>query len=390
VFQCPTSEIWGCLDRYTGIQYCAKVVENPRQADFTELDLFHNLSQDGHPSLACLVDVFIEANRLVLVTQWEKGGNLMSKVYKDGPLKEEDVKAITRSLLKGCHFLHSRDIVHADLQPENVLLSGGMPHDEFCAKITDFGNAVNLRSHGLGASYGEGHGTCGYSAPEILEQKELDTQADMWSLGCLAFFMLTGRSPFEENPSSKRHNTVKALRAEYSFPSEHFQHVSRSAKQFICSLIITDPSVRMTAAEALEHPWLRVEEEPQPCIRRRSSLGNAVCSDPPLLDSSLMCMSSRQSSSASPCHSPARKSGKKHHRRLSSLSKTIGKLFQAKDLQQTLHPLKKAHVDSAPDLCSSTYSTDPSEVPHITSASSWTAQPKEKTKKHRRFFTAGY
>lgn len=218
----------------------------------------------GHTSICQQVEVIAEGSKLYIVLEYVSGGNLLSKIVQEGPMEESQVKTLIRSMLEGLKFLHDHNIVHADLQPENILLmtnstsgtgnsrnieegSGGC-----MVKIADFGSAVDLNLHD---PFGSRYGSTKYTSPECLRAEEAySTSADMWSVGAIAYFMLSGSSAFDD--PSKRKTLSKVLRAEYAFPPHLFANVSRQAKQFISSLIHVDPTVRLTVQEALEHPFL--------------------------------------------------------------------------------------------------------------------------------------
>ena len=166
-----------------------------------------------------------------------------------------------------------------------------------------------------------------YSAPEVVRgSKSCNTSADMWSLGCLCYFMLGTCSPFDEGNASAATRRSRILRAEYSFPSHTFGNTSRAAKQFIAALIHVDESVRLTAEEALDHPFLRTEEQVPPRVfpyYERQSCWDA---------SSPVC----QKRGISPFRgTPPRSASSKHHRRLSSIGKGLTKLFFVKESEST-------------------------------------------------------
>ncbi|CAB9515101.1 MAP kinase-activated protein kinase 2 (Fragment) [Seminavis robusta] len=376
VFTCQSSEIWECLHRESGIRYCVKTFEYPTAADYHEVDMLHFLTRGQQPDyapLSQLVEVFEEPchaqeeTKLYVVMELATGGNLLSKVVQDGPLDEQVAKQMTRSILQACQFLHSRHLVHADIQPENILVRGGD------ALLADFGSTVDLAMHDPFGS----RTFSKYSSPEVLHAAEPYSEpADMWSVGCLVYYMLTGASPFDD-PSSKRKTMTKISRAEYSFPSFHFGHVSRAAKQFIANLIAVDQSVRMTAAEALDHPWLRVEPLDDHSSHQSSSSSFFVLRKPQQhaadrgchhrRDSSLGSQSVVRSSQAattttiqqSQSMSPSRKSSKKHHRRLSSLTKGLTKLFSPKADQQPLSFPTPSDLFAASTLSSTDHEDDP-------------------------------
>lgn len=337
-------QVFECIERESGMRYCTKIAS---KENILEAELMQALV---HPCIAPLVDFFVEKEKLYLVMEWQL--NLFSRVLQDGPMSEEAAQEITFSLLQGCRFLHEKSIVHADLHPENILLSRDSNFP--ACRITNFSSAINL----------EVHKPCGgathqFMAPEVVQAKKtFDTQADMWSIGCIVHFMLTASCPFDDERIASCPTATLPKSWELTFPDHHFKSVSRSPKQFIAGLLITDPSVRMTCEEALEHPWMRLATKPPPSVTRRSTSKDIAFADLEAV---------RQSNE--PC-SPAQKGSKKHHRRMSSISKALTKLlFSPKDQNAS----KDAH-----------------QPPQIGSVNSWDCACSEKKtgkKKHRRFVT---
>jgi calcium/calmodulin-dependent protein kinase I len=99
-------------------------------------------------------------------------------------------------------------------------------------------------------------GTPGYMAPEIFLKQGYDTQVDMWSIGVITYFLLCGYTPFDRETNAEEVQAI--LEADYSFePAEYWADISDEAKDFISSLLVVEPALRLTARRALNHPWLR-------------------------------------------------------------------------------------------------------------------------------------
>lgn len=332
MFHSSSSQIWECLERETGILHCVKTMNFLDEEAYDELEMHHSLNQHGHPGLCRLVESFEEKSKVYMVMEC-LSDNLLTVVVRDRPMEEDCVRAITKSLLESLLFLHNQNVCHGALEPSNVCLTGLGDTEAHPCKIVDFGSAIDLS---VEIPYGSSQmGNEGYCAPEMLQKFEsYNCVADIWSLGCLVFFMFTGLSPFEDtllsNSTRSAHEKMaRILRGEYSFSSQYFRDVSRSAKQFISSLIHTDPSVRPTAAEALEHPWLRVVEKAHQgsFFRRRNSPGNDV--NKASLSEAACVTPLNPSSATSP--PDGQRSATKHHRRLTSMTKGISKLFSSKE-----------------------------------------------------------
>jgi serine/threonine protein kinase len=209
----------------------------------------------GAPSgLPKLIDFYDEPKYFYIVTDYADGGDLLMTLLRRGKLSEDDAKACAKSLLQGIKYLHSNNICHRNLKPENILLKRA--RDLSAVIIADFGMAtrVVIDSNGKRVRLNERCGTASYMAPEVIQQTPYDTQADMWSVGVILFYALAGALPFED--TSRRALYQKIVKGEYKFNTKDWLGVSKEAKRFISSLLQVDPDVRFTADEALEHSWL--------------------------------------------------------------------------------------------------------------------------------------
>lgn len=204
------------------------------------------LAQDDEACIVKVIESIDESEKLYLVQELMTSGNLLSQVVQQEGLSEHSVKKIAKTLLKGVSHLHELQICHNGLEPSNILLTGA---DD--VKIADFGHAARTGSTTIRV------GNAAYTSPEVLQGVAPSCASDMWSVGVLLYFCLFGHTPFvDQAADSTRTILAKLHRADYSFPTTEWNQVSRFAKQFISSLLHVDPSVRLTADEALDHPWL--------------------------------------------------------------------------------------------------------------------------------------
>lgn len=197
-----------------------------------------------------------EHGKLYIVMEFYPRGNLLSEVVNihektgNAGLPENQAKHIAISILQGCKYFHSKlHICHNNLQPSNILLDGAGN-----AKICDFGCA---RHQETASVFDYLDVAPAYAAPEVLSRLSYNTpQADMWTVGVVIYFVLFGKTPFGGSSSTSKLTVSRVHRVDYTFPGSETSAVSRQAKQFLSALIQSDPTVRLTAQEALEHPWL--------------------------------------------------------------------------------------------------------------------------------------
>mmetsp|Transcript_11979 Transcript_11979/g.27716 ORF Transcript_11979/g.27716 Transcript_11979/m.27716 type:complete len:304 (-) Transcript_11979:140-1051(-) len=208
-----------------------------------------------------LRDLFEEPTHFYIVTDYAAGGDLLNRVVKEQPLTEGEAKQMARSLLNGVRSIHGQMICHRNLTPENIFFRDSRATP---VVVGDFGSATRMwMNNDTGEVYPltERCSTSSFTAPEILLRSPYDSQSDMWSVGAIVYFALVGYKPFED--MDKKALFQKIVKADYTFQGKAWQHISRNAKRFISSLLHTDPLVRMTAEEALEHPWL-ADVHPRP------------------------------------------------------------------------------------------------------------------------------
>jgi calcium/calmodulin-dependent protein kinase I len=129
------------------------------------------------------------------------------------------------------------------------------PDDDADVKIVDFGFAARTE----GCDLSEQCGTPGYIAPEILLNKLHGTQVDMWSLGVILYILLGGYPPFHDEDQNELFKRIKA--GVYEFHEEYWAEVSAEAKDLIAKLLVVNPLERLTAEQALAHPWLTTDED---------------------------------------------------------------------------------------------------------------------------------
>lgn len=247
-------------DRATGQRYAVKTIRKSdpgvkRSGLAREIML---LKEMKHHNIVRLVDVYEDAEYLHLVTDLFKGGELFDKIVEKSSnstngvpcFAEDEAATIIYQLLKAVSYMHKRGVVHRDIKPENIMFE--TQEENSPVKVIDLGLA---RTHfeGQGPPLRTIAGTPYYIAPEVL-RKNYTKSCDLWSTGVVAYILLCGYPPFNGSTNDETHRSV--LKGRYHFASGEWKGVSREAKDFIRRLLQTDPTNRMSAAEALNHPWM--------------------------------------------------------------------------------------------------------------------------------------
>lgn len=211
----------------------------------------------GHDNVIRLFDVFCVDNELFIITELGRGGDLFHLLTthpKHGVTEAYAAKTVAE-MLSAVSFLHSRHICHRDLKLENWVLESGK----------DVWSPLKLIDFGLSTHYTPGHrlsrvvGSSYYVAPEVLK-KSYTEACDLWSLGVIVYMLLSGAPPFY----GRNDEAIKAsiVQGEYQFPHELFRDVSDDAMAFVSCLLSYSIEYRYTAEQALTHPWLKANCDP--------------------------------------------------------------------------------------------------------------------------------
>lgn len=228
-----------------------------------EVDILHAIQ---HPNVVALKDVFESRAEVVLILELVGGGELFDFIAEKENLLESEAIEFMQQILEGLGYMHSKNIAHFDLKPENIMLSDGAPsHPQI--KLIDFGLAHLLTP---GEEFRSSSGTPQYIAPEVINLEPLTTAADMWSIGVITYILLSGLSPFQDHTDGDTLKNILAMK--YDFDDGHFSMTSSLAKDFIQKLLLRNPSDRMTAQESLAHPWIKPITRKQAAKRNRSSI----------------------------------------------------------------------------------------------------------------------
>ncbi|CAH8334360.1 unnamed protein product [Eruca vesicaria subsp. sativa] len=215
-----------------------------------EVKLLKALS--GHKHMVKFYDVFEDNDNVYLVMELCEGGELLDRILaKGGKYTEVDAKRILVQILSATAFFHLQGVVHRDLKPENFLFT--TRDEDATLKVIDFGLSDFIR---YDQRLNDIVGSAFYVAPEVLH-RSYSTEADMWSIGVICYILLCGSRPFHARTESAIFRCV--LRANPNFEGMPWPSISPTGKDFVKRLLNKDHRKRMTAAQALAHPWLRDE-----------------------------------------------------------------------------------------------------------------------------------
>ncbi|GMP31538.1 hypothetical protein CsSME_00005708 [Camellia sinensis var. sinensis] len=208
----------------------------------------------GHNNLVQFYDAFEDHENVYIVMELCEGGELLDRILsRGGKYTEDDAKVVLIQILNVVSFCHLQGVVHRDLKPENFLFTSKDENSQLKAidfGLSDFVKPDERLNDIVGSAY--------YVAPEVLH-RSYSTEADVWSIGVIAYILLCGSRPFWARTESGIFRAV--LKADPSFDEPPWPSLSSEAKDFVKRLLCKDPRKRMTAARALSHPWIRNDND---------------------------------------------------------------------------------------------------------------------------------
>jgi calcium-dependent protein kinase len=205
----------------------------------------------GHENVVQFHNAFEDDSYVYIVMELCEGGELLDRILakKDSRYTEKDAAKVVRQMLKVAAECHLHGLVHRDMKPENFLFKS--QKEESSLKATDFGLSDFIRP---GRRFTDIVGSAYYVAPEVLKRKS-GPESDVWSIGVITYILLCGRRPFWDKTEDGIFKEV--LRNKPDFRRKPWPSISDSAKDFVKKLLVKDPRARLTAAQALSHPWVR-------------------------------------------------------------------------------------------------------------------------------------
>jgi len=214
----------------------------------TEIGILLRLN---HPNVIKLKEIFESETQLFLILELVTGGELFDRIVERQYYNEKDAADAVKQICEAVAYLHDNEIVHRDLKPENLLYRS--PAEDSPLKIADFGLSKILTNN---ATMQTVCGTPGYCAPEVLRGEEYEPAIDMWAVGVITYILLCGFEPFYDDRGDQA-MFQRILKCDYEFMSPWWDEVSVNAKDLVSKLIVKDPKKRLTAKQALQHPWVQ-------------------------------------------------------------------------------------------------------------------------------------
>ncbi|XP_066576977.1 calcium/calmodulin-dependent protein kinase type II delta 1 chain isoform X16 [Amia ocellicauda] len=242
-----------CMKISTGQEYAAKIINTKKLSarDHQKLEREARICRLlKHPNIVRLHDSISEEGFHYLVFDLVTGGELFEDIVAREYYSEADASHCIQQILEAVLHCHQMGVVHRDLKPENLLLASKLKGA--AVKLADFGLAIEVQGDQQ-AWFGFA-GTPGYLSPEVLRKDPYGKPVDMWACGVILYILLVGYPPFWDEDQHRLYQQIKA--GAYDFPSPEWDTVTPEAKDLINKMLTINPAKRITAAEALKHPWI--------------------------------------------------------------------------------------------------------------------------------------
>jgi len=217
----------------------------------TEIDI---MKISKHPNIIKFLDHFENSDYIFIVMEYLKSGNLQGYLEKiKFKITEKQAANISYQLADALKYLHKFGIVHRDLKPDNIMLAEDVKGDDVSIKLMDFGLSKIL---GNKEKTNEGYGTLAFVAPEIIIRQPYNNSVDIWSLGIITHYMLTGTLPFMAENNDVDEMALLICQKELVF-STKFKEKSPDVMDFIKICLIKQVEKRASIEKLLVHPWFK-------------------------------------------------------------------------------------------------------------------------------------
>ncbi|CAH1795523.1 unnamed protein product [Owenia fusiformis] len=278
-----------CVQKSTGLEMAAKIINTKKLSarDHQKLEREARICRLlKHPNIVRLHDSIQDEGFHYLVFDLVTGGELFEDIVAREFYSEADASHCIQQILEGVqhchtnniihrdlkqilesvHYCHLNGVVHRDLKPENLLLASKAKGA--AVKLADFGLAIEVQGDQQ-AWFGFA-GTPGYLSPEVLRKDPYGKPVDIWACGVILYILLVGYPPFWDEDQHRLYAQIKA--GAYDYPSPEWDTVTPEAKNLINSMLTVNPAKRISASEALKHPWICNRERIASVVHRQETV----------------------------------------------------------------------------------------------------------------------
>jgi len=234
---------------------CVRRADLPSEDDaavYDEVTVLSSLGRDP-PRIVPLVDFFEEEDAYYLVKEMLTGDSVLDRIAGMGYRYSERIaRGIVSNILEALSYCHEQNIAHRDVNSKNLIFIN--EDKDRGIKLAGFGFAARCHAP---ESMTRQCGTPLFVAPEVLLKNPYGMESDMWSVGCVAFLLLSGDVPFA---GETQKDLFRAIVAGKYVLNEYWTEVSDEGKQFVSDLLQVDPTKRLRAKDALNHTWMNLPD----------------------------------------------------------------------------------------------------------------------------------
>ncbi|CAB9511607.1 MAP kinase-activated protein kinase 2 (Fragment) [Seminavis robusta] len=244
--------VYKCHHKETGNERAVKILDKTYMDEWEYEQVikeFDMLTKLDNPNCIQVYEMMTSDDKFYIVQELAKGGELFDELINRGKLPEKDVAALMRSVLSCVQHLAKNNIVHRDLNLENILLNDSQGNYEN-VKVIDFGLAAKCEE---GERLYEMVGKARYVSPEVLGDTGYGLKYDVWSCGVAAYTLLSGGHPWDAEYDQDVYPLI--VEGYFDFKDQAWEGVSDQAKDFVSKLLAYKEEDRPTAEQALGHPW---------------------------------------------------------------------------------------------------------------------------------------
>ena len=243
------------INKNTRKEVAVKVI-NKSKLSYKNYKLIHHemniMKLLNHPHIVSLEDYFEDDEYIYIVMNYLSGGDLLEYIEKkDELISEKEAAKIIKEIAKGIKYMHLFGLVHRDLKPENIVFEN--KNDIESLKIIDFGLTKTLASQ---EKTNEAIGTLTYLAPEVFSHKPYDNKIDIWSIGIILFFLLSGCLPFDDENNDENIIGKKVVFSQQEYPKEYFGNRNINCLKLIDKCLEKKPEKRISIDEFLKNDWV--------------------------------------------------------------------------------------------------------------------------------------
>ena len=242
-------EVWLVKHKISGKEFALKIIVKGPYSNNQQIENEINiLKKLDHQFILKILEFRSTTDKYYIVTDYCPDGELFNLIKERDRFSERETSFILYQILLAIRYCHKMRVVHRDIKPENILIVGKESSGLLRVKLIDFGTAKIFSESKNKALVGSSY----YIAPEVIRGR-YDEACDLWSIGVIMYIMLVGTPPFNGDDDDDILRAVSIGKYDTTYPQ--YISLSENAKDLISKLLKFNPSERITAQDALQHPW---------------------------------------------------------------------------------------------------------------------------------------